>query len=60
MSGAWTRIYAMYVCAGLCPKGCGDTLREEGSPDGLRTRCEDCDWLGPARVRSESILEGTA
>jgi len=58
MSGGWTRTYAMYVLAGLCPNGCGDTLQEEMTADGPRTFCdfeEGC-WFGPSRQRAEEIL----
>ena len=56
MSGAWRRIYARYVDARLCPRGCGDTLREEETADGKRVACEDCDWFGPSFAHAAEIV----
>jgi len=63
MSGSGSYIYAMYVRAGLCPNGCGDTLQEEMTADGYLTFCEDaseCGWVGPSRTRAEEILGSTS
>jgi hypothetical protein len=56
MSGSGRYIYAMYVHAGLCPKGCGDTLRPATYDGEPITRCEDCDWLGLSRASAEETL----
>lgn len=56
MSGSGSYIYAMYVRAGLCPNGDGNTMCDD-TYDGVPiSRCEDCGWLGVSRARAEEIL----
>lgn len=61
MSGSGSYIYAMYVRAGLCPDGCGDTLADvedyfEDDPGTIISRCPECGWVGPSRARADEIL----
>ena len=62
MSGSGRWVHAMYVSAGLCPNGCGETLiahlmpDREGEPFVKVTMCEECEWLGPSRNRAAEIL----
>jgi hypothetical protein len=42
VSGGQNYVYAQYVRARLCPKGCGDTLSEQLSEDGLYCVCAEC------------------
>lgn len=61
MSGSGSYTYALYVRAGLCPNGCGSTLREDAMEDNPGvfvpiSRCEECRWPGVSRARAAEIL----
>jgi hypothetical protein len=54
VSGAQRHTHAQYVIAGLCPEGCGRTLKPSAYDE--ISRCAECDWMGPSRVSAENTV----